>query len=144
MAEILLHDGSIALVDDADFEHVKDLHWYKSAYGYAVLCNGVTLHRKLIGQPPKGFVTDHKNEDKLDCRRNNLRFVTRKLNNLNCSKRKWVGEHQGKWRVRFILENMRVDVSGIETKAEADSIAALLKGSLIYHELTKGEDSGLR
>jgi hypothetical protein len=144
MAEILLHDGSIALIDDADFEHVKDLRWYKSAYGYAVLCNGVTLHRKLIGQPPKGFVTDHKNQNKLDCRRENLRFVTRAVNNLNSAVRKNVERHQGHWQVRFGLpgQKKKIRISGIETREEAISIAALLRGALIYHELTKGTSNG--
>jgi hypothetical protein len=141
MAEILLHDGSIAKIDDADFEHLKDLRWY-NGHGYAVLCNGVSLHQKLMGRPPKGFVTDHINQDKLDNRRSNLRFVTHKLNHLN-SQRQWIMEHQGKWRVRFVLKEMKIDISGIETRGEAQSIATLLRGSLMYHELTKGEDRGL-
>jgi HNH endonuclease len=143
MAEILLHDGSIAKIDDADFAHLKDLRWYKSAYGYAVLCNGVSLHSRVMGPTPKGLVTDHINQDKLDNRRSNLRFATRKLNNLN-SQRQWIGRHQGKWRVRFKLKDTLIDISGIETRGEAQSIATLLRGSLMYYELTKGEDCGLR
>jgi hypothetical protein len=141
--KVPLHDGGFAIVDDEDFDRVVDFRWYRNAYGYAVLCNGVSLHSKIIGRNPPGFVTDHKNENRLDNRKENLRFVTKKLNNLNSSKRKWIMVHQGKWRVRFKVGEMMIDISGIATEPEARSIAHLVKGSLIYHELTKGKTCGI-
>jgi HNH endonuclease len=144
--QLPLHNGGFALVDDDVYEKFKDRKWYQNVFGYAI-CNGGSgrkdrrtdmLHQLIVGKAPKPKVTDHINGDILDNRRENLRFVSRKLNNLNSSKRKWIGIHQGRWRVRFKVGKMMVDVAGIATEAEAQSIVHLLKGSLMYHELTKG------
>jgi hypothetical protein len=146
MKELPLFGGHVAIVDDDVYEWAKDFRWYRSTYGYAV-CNvgygreGRTvwmLHRAIVGEPPAGQVIDHINCDRLDNRRENLVFVTRTLNNLNSKLRKGYHPHQGRWRVRFKVNAMHIDISGIETEAEAQSIAALIRGSLIYHERMKG------
>lgn len=41
------------------------------------------LHHNIIGKPENGLVVDHINRDKLDNRKENLRFVTRAENNIN-------------------------------------------------------------
>lgn len=69
-----------ALVDDEDAEEVGRWRWCLGWGGYAGRNDGrsVLLHRYLLGlehgDPRQG---DHKNRDRLDDRRANLRIVTR-------------------------------------------------------------------
>jgi hypothetical protein len=88
MLEIPLSQGQIVFVDDADYELLSDFHWcYRSERdgrpGYAVRhvkVNGKDrlcyLHRQLM-QPPPGSEVIFLNHDKLDCRRENLKVVTK-------------------------------------------------------------------
>lgn len=43
----------------------------------------VKVHHLVMGKPRKGLEVDHINRDKMDNRRENLRFVSRQENNLN-------------------------------------------------------------
>jgi len=151
MKKLPLSNGEFSLLDDDVYQEMADwgfaqVKWCKSYYGYAVTNvhgpNGkrgiLYLHQLVVGKAPKGKDTDHINQNKLDNRRENLRFVSRRLNNLNSSKKKWIIRHQDKWRVRFLFEGMEISVTGIDTEEQARSIAALLRGSLMYYELTKG------
>jgi len=88
MQDIPLSQGQIVIVDDADYELLSDFRWcYRperdGRQGYAVrhikvdgkdrLCY---LHRQLM-QPPPGHEVIFLNHDKLDCRRDNLKVVTK-------------------------------------------------------------------
>lgn len=85
MAEIALRDGSVALVDDEDFERVKDRRWYwhksgETGYVAAREMRGGTraisyLHREIMGEDAVriGF----KNGNSLDCRKENLEVLGR-------------------------------------------------------------------
>jgi HNH endonuclease len=138
-----------ALLDDDIYEVVKPYQWHLSHYGYAARNIGgrkdrqiIYLHQIPIGCPLKSLRLDidHVNQNKLDNRRENLRFVSRRLNNLNSSRKTWVTPHQDGWRVRFrVGKKMVVDVAGIETKEQALSIAHLIRGALIFEELTRGK-----
>lgn len=78
--------GKTVLVDNeiGDLLHVEDLLIKK---GYVAVrtsrCRSIFLHKIIMGKPPKGFVTDHINRNKLDNRRCNLRFLTYRMNTLN-------------------------------------------------------------
>lgn len=79
------------LVDSDDFEWARLCHWTLNASGYAArrIRNGaqqrsVLLHREILGLVDGDYlVADHINRNKLDCRRSNLRVVTRAQNNQN-------------------------------------------------------------
>ncbi len=43
----------------------------------------IYLHRAILHAPPGDVVVDHINRDRLDCRRENLRLVSKAVNNLN-------------------------------------------------------------
>jgi len=60
---------------------VKKYRWGMSG-GYCVT-KGLFLHHLIIGKPPQGLLTDHKNRDRLDNRDENLRFVTPQVNCIN-------------------------------------------------------------
>src|SRR3954464_1039854 len=73
-----------AIIDDADAHLVAGRTWYLDASGYAQseTKERVRLHRLLM-QPPFGFEVDHRNGDKLDCRRANMRIVSHAQNAQN-------------------------------------------------------------
>jgi hypothetical protein len=88
MQEIPLSQGQVALVDDQDYPLLSDFRWcYRpernGRQGYAVRHVKVEgkdrllyLHRQLL-QPGPGQEVIFLNYDRLDCRRDNLRVVTK-------------------------------------------------------------------
>jgi hypothetical protein len=86
MKKIRLNKGKCALVSDEDYERVNKYKWYLHSAGYAIsqeyskrTYKTRYMHR-FIMNPPKGFQVDHKNRNKLDNRRSNLRVCTPKQN----------------------------------------------------------------
>ena len=88
MRQIQLSQGRVALVDDADFEILNEFKWsYRpernGAQGYAVRHKKVNgkdrlayLHREIM-PAPEGYEVIFRNYDRLDCRRANLKVVTK-------------------------------------------------------------------
>lgn len=92
--EIPLTRGMVALVDDEDYGWLSQWKWYYSGRGY--VCRNVRrdgknvllpMHRVIMGEPV-GLEVDHKNHNKLDCRRANLRIATHAQNQQNGKKQK--------------------------------------------------------
>src|ERR1043166_6441225 len=72
-------------VSEEDFDRVAFRGWYVMKTGYAATTvNGknVTAQRFILNPPP-GVEVDHRNGDKLDNRRFNLRTCTKSQNNMN-------------------------------------------------------------
>lgn len=79
--------GGTVLIDDADYMRVVLKNWYVSDGRYAVRKEGNTtiyMHLEIFGDA-SGDV-DHKNLNKLDNRRDNLRPATRSQNMANIGK----------------------------------------------------------
>ena len=83
MREIPLAKGKAAIVDDADYERLGIHHWSCSKAGYAMRGfreNGkmvyLKMHHAILGKPPRGFVVDHINGNRLDNRRSRSTEVT--------------------------------------------------------------------
>lgn len=80
--ELVLINGIIALVDEEDFQIVSKYRWRFQpdrnrpdvGYAFATIERGksVYLHR-LVMKATKEQLVDHKNRDRLDCRKQNLR-----------------------------------------------------------------------
>jgi len=85
------HGKFIVLVDDDDYEKLKEYHWSikisKSKYHSIPIAESrknnklIAMHR-LITNCPAGMYVDHKNHNTLDNRKENLRVCT---NAQNCS-----------------------------------------------------------
>lgn len=92
MKEIKLTKGKTAVVDDCDFEELNSKKWHYTSSGYAARRswpdNKIVLMHRQIMSTPKGMDTDHKNQNKLDNRRDNLRIGTRSQNNMNQTKQR--------------------------------------------------------
>jgi len=85
---IPLTKGYTAKVDHAAFERFGKFNWcalidFKTGNVYAARDSKTTLLHRLIMESPAGMLVDHINRDTLDCRRSNLRIVTKQQNLLN-------------------------------------------------------------
>jgi len=70
-----------AIVDEKD-SWVDKFNWCLFKNGY-VSRKGEYLHNLILGTPKNGYQVDHKNRDRLDNRRGNLRLATSGQNNSN-------------------------------------------------------------
>jgi hypothetical protein len=88
MKEIKLTQGKVAIVDDCDYEYLSQWKW-RFNDGYAeryIKANGKLKHSRMhryILDAPVGMEVDHKNRNRLDNRRENLRACTRSQNEAN-------------------------------------------------------------
>lgn len=120
MKYIPLTQNKSAIVDDADFERLSEYKWQYSSQGYAVHSTSrklgkqtkLRMHR-LVMNARKGDFIDHKNRDRLDNRKENLRIATisqnisnSKLHSSNKSGYKGVCWHsRDKTWVAYICKN---------------------------------------
>lgn len=84
----ITNSGKEFIIDTDDFEKVKNYCWYISSQGYvcANSRNGnskrLNIHR-IVMDAKKGDLVDHKNWNKLDNRKSNLRLASKSQNNTN-------------------------------------------------------------
>lgn len=111
--EIKLTQGYKALVDDEDFEYLSQFKWYISSRGYAlhsaydetgkkkphVRMHRIVLERKLGRELVAGELPDHRDSNKLNNTRQNLRISTHQQNTRNRAKWKSSSRFKGvSWR----------------------------------------------
>jgi hypothetical protein len=147
MKQIKLTKGKFAIIDDEYFEYLNKWKWHLSDQGYAIRTQHIKigfkkyknkhirLHR-LINNTPDDMFTDHINRDKLDCRKENLRSVTKSQNGINRSKQNnnhsgfkgicW-NEHAKKWMVEIKVKPTKIYLGiyknleeAIEVRKEAE------------------------
>lgn len=133
--------GGIALVDDDDYLKVKDYNWVMAKEGYVFFGKynsgkrtRILLHR-LIMRTPKGYFTDHRNHNRLDNRKENLRVCTAAQNSFNRLKSSKILGYKGiyfnkdkqKWRADIHAYGKRIFLGLFESDiiaAKAYDIAA--------------------
>lgn len=146
---IPLTRGASTIVDAENFDELIKYKWHLSTEGYAVrrISTGkksprqtnVPMHRQIMSAIT-GQMIDHKNGDKLDNRKDNLRFCTRGENARNC--RKWrksstsgyKGVHLTKnsgWAAKIYLDSKRIFLGYYKTQEEA--ALAYNKAAILYH-----------
>ena len=81
-----------AVVDEDAYEKISAFYWYVNRWGYAYMKLKVGkgyqlhfMHRLITGASPSDVV-DHRNGNKLDNRKENLRFCTSSQNAMNSRK----------------------------------------------------------
>lgn len=116
-----------AKVSKRDFERISKFRWYLDSQGYArrVWCvdgkqHSIRLHQEILKSGSR--TVDHKNRNKLDCRRENLRFASKSLNAHNTERK---GVYFNKWQNRFYahcrVNGIRHSLGGYRTRKEAES-----------------------
>lgn len=114
---LLENTNNVALVDDRKFEEASKHRWGEqpSGYVYATI-NGKTvlLHRFVMGAK-KGEEVDHKDQNKKNCQRYNLRLCTHSQNLANTGIRpnnkvgyKGVDFNQGKYRATIRVDGKKI------------------------------------
>lgn len=133
MKKILLpFSGLYALVDDEDFTNLNKFVWGLAGLGYVCRKEGywknrktIYMHREIM-KTPVGLDTDHKNLNRLDNRKKNLRICTRSENQHYQRKQngkyssRFVGVHltnRGKWWARIVI-NQKSKSLGLYDKEE--------------------------
>ena len=118
--EIALYGGYIAQIDEEDLQLASQYKWYlNNGYaftnshrkGYSRGDKGrnrpVYLHRLVMGEPPRpGLFVDHRDRNRLDCRKKNLRWVSPQQSSWNKSPSaesgyKGVCMEEGRWEARI-------------------------------------------
>lgn len=77
-------------IDLDDYDKIKDLSWYEASNGYIThkdTNKKVILLHRLITKCPNDKIIDHKNHNKKDNRKNNLKITTYSINALNKKKK---------------------------------------------------------
>jgi HNH endonuclease/AP2 domain len=147
MKEIPLSDGSVALVDDDDYEWASQFSWSANGNGYAVRgvhignrkYRKIYLHREIIGAK-KGQKVDHINGNKLDNRKENLRLATPAQNAMNIGLRRnntsglkgvRFEERRDKWRAEIKVNYKNVFLGYFDNKF--DAAKAYNDAAIKYH-----------
>lgn len=123
---------AIAFVDDYAYEDVVRFSWHLDSNGYVIRytgsCGTELLHRRVMHVTDSNIEIDHKNRNKLDNRRSNLREATRAQNAQNVggwknSSSKFRGvsfvKTTGRWRAycRVNYKNFHIGTFNTEIKA---------------------------
>lgn len=128
-------------VDDDDFERLNTYKWYL-VDGYAVRNRyrsellkptAVKMHREILGIVNSCAIVDHKNQNRLDNRKENLRLCSYQENSRNrnkfrhkagkelSSKFKGVSYHKKskKWIARIIINNKTIHLGCFKDELDA-------------------------
>lgn len=128
--EIPLTRGCFAIVDAADYAHLKDRAWFATNSGYAarMIRGKTTFMHRLIACPGEGQEVDHINGNKLDNRRSNLRCCShlencfnRKNNKNNSSGYRGVyrDKRRPSWRSYVRVGRKQCDLGSFKTAEDA-------------------------
>lgn len=145
---IPLTRGKYALIDDDDYERVSRYKWQYSTHvngGYAVHNSWkegkMYLHRFVMGAASSQEV-DHVNRDRLDCRKENLRFCTHKQNQRNIYKQNSTGykgvtnHYKNKYRAKITVDGKYIGLGTYDTAEQAarayDEAAKKYYGEFAY------------
>lgn len=134
-----------ALIDATDSDMVLKRRWRRTAYGYAITGSplartDIPMHRLILGlergDPRQG---DHRNGDRLDNRRGNLRIVTNAQNAQNQASKGGASKHRGvsyikradRWIGYVKVSGRRYSTTRFKTEEEAAEATRQLRAELM-------------
>lgn len=136
--EIMLSDGSVAIVDEADYPLISQWKWKRHRNGYAYRNSrskkpgkkwkNIYMHRVIAGATDDEDA-DHIDLDRLNNRRGNLRCVPHFVNSHNRSSANGVTKPRGRnrWQAVIYIQNTRHWLGSFETESEARAAYQLAK-----------------
>lgn len=140
---IPLTQGKFALVDNKYYKFLMQWKWYFSTNGYAVHRSGkktVYMHRLVaaLAGVDLSHDIDHRDGNKIDNRRRNLRSATRSENHQNQRQRsdsttKYKGVHptwEGSWHACITVDGSVINLGTYKTQEQA--AAAYDHGAVFY------------
>lgn len=154
---IPLVNGGVAIVDEADYDLLKDYRWHlnkKTGYVSRFGLNEKTgkkgsiyMHRQVMGFPDT--LVDHENGMKTDCRRSNLRLATPAQNRQNTrkqrkktySKYKGVSKFKGSWKAQIVHKYKHYHLGTFRSEEEA-AMAYNLKAIEFFGEFAEINNVG--
>jgi hypothetical protein len=143
--------GLFALVDDEDYESLSKHHWNITTNGYAKRCifskkkrinKTILMHQEILNTPDW---IDHKNMNKLDNQKDNLRICDASTNGINTKiSSKNTSGYRGvhfandikRWRASIHLNRKRIWLGVFKTAEEA-SIAYNLAAKKYFGEFAR-------
>lgn len=133
MKEVLIERStSVAIVDDEDFERVAAHKWYINpdcyVFGYPGPNEPRYLHRFILGVKDRWVFVDHRDDNKLNNQKSNLRRCSNKQN--VSRKRKMSGftsrfkgvsweKRVRKWRATIVHNFKQVHIGTFQSEEEA-------------------------
>lgn len=153
MKQISIYGGHFALVDDEDFEYLSQWKWHLTKNGYAqrsknmgkingkVKIKTYKMHKQIMGENLNFPNIDHKDGNKLNNQRSNLRLATFSQNSVNkkpqdnclsAFKGASLVNRPKKWRARITVNGKTISLGYFYNEAEA--AVAYDKASKIYHK----------
>lgn len=146
MAEIALLHGQIAWCDEVDLPVLISHRWYLNNHGYVRSGSGRSfrlMHHMVIGRPPTGMVVDHVDGNRLNNKRENLRFCTRAENSRNRKKHAnnrsgfkgvWLDSRRKKcWRAQINFDGTKINLGSFYHKRDAFAAYAAAAQKLHHH-----------
>lgn len=132
MKSIVLSKGKVAIVDKEDYDLLNIHKWSCSTAGYAVRRKDgrvVYMHREIMGSP-SGMEVDHRDNDTLNCQRDNLRICPHRNNSKSQKKRKdraytskykgvFFDKNRNKWRAEITVDYKNKYLGRFKTEKEA-------------------------
>lgn len=135
---IELTQGKQAIVDDEDFEWLNQWKWYahkdkktwyaRRSYGPRIERKSINMHTFIMGLN-QGQKVDHRNNNGLDNRRDNLRECTNSQNATNSTKRKgnFTSRYKGvswdkrdkNWRAQIMVDYKKKRIGNFDNEIDA-------------------------
>ena len=119
--------GLVTLVSPQDFAILDNQRWCAGSsppkfYAMGAIHRQMVLLHRVITNAAKGQFVDHINRNKLDNRRENLRFVTRSQNSINrnhSSEFRGVFKTFNKWRASIGVNRSNIKLGAFDTPEAA-------------------------
>lgn len=123
--------GLFVMVDDCDFAELSQYKWYIVANGYVVRKTptrkgrNIYIHRHIL-QASSDVIIDHKDGNRLNNTRDNLRFATQAQNLQNARPRKNKASYykgvmwsENQWRAKIQIDRIQIELGYFSTQHEA-------------------------